>query len=114
MYESPMLVIKENVYLYSLWNGELKIIEGDVYGSPYNHSDNVASFKTKRKRFMCSSEPGIVYNSVVWFPDRDDVSASKVLIEYHEAAIATLQDKIDNHLHKINILKEENHQWLMS
>lgn len=59
------------------------------------------------KRFLCSKEPRVVYNAVVWLPERDDDLARNILIKYEENVIALLQEKIDNHYVKMSILLED-------
>ena len=96
--------IKENCYLYSLWSGRLVVHPGHVHKGYLN--DDVGRFQSKNKSFGCSIHPGVMYNSVVWLEERNDDRAKDILIEYEETQITALQEKIDNHLHKIKILKE--------
>lgn len=95
--------IHEKVYLYSLWSGMLKVYEGDIYSSPWAGQ---GSFLSDGKRKGCSLEPKKVHNAMVWIPERDDQLARVILIQYEEMEIKKLQDKIENHLNRINILKD--------
>jgi len=99
-----MKVIGENCYLYSLWTGHLKVYNGFITESM--RSSGLASFKTKTERYLCSARPGVIYNGSLWFFEQNIEEAKKLLIEYEELAILSLQEKINNHLNKIKILKE--------
>ena len=60
----------------------------------------------ERNVIQCAKDPEVVYNKILWLPDRDDDKARQILIEYEESQICKLQDKIQNHQAKINTLKE--------
>lgn len=100
---SPL--IKENCYIYSIWTGRLKVYEGSVYRRYDDESS--ASFKTKTKRYLCSSQPGTVYNGTLWLPEMNLAEATRILIEHEELRIATLEEQIANHIEKIKLLKGE-------
>ncbi len=99
----PTKPTKEGVYLYSLWNGRLMVYEGDIYEDVRGGG----TFVSKTKRFGCSLDREVVYNAIVWLEEHDEQLAKHILIEYEINQIARLQEKIDNHLHKIRILKGE-------
>jgi len=98
----PYPLLQEHVYLYSLLNGRFTVHEGRVY--EYHKR---GSFKSKTKSLGCAAEEGIVYNSMVWLKERDDARAKEILIAYAESAIVLLQERINNHLSKIELLKGE-------
>lgn len=58
------------------------------------------------KRLGIANAPADVYNAMVWFIYRDDDRAATILIEYQKQQIAKLQERIDNHKHKIDILSK--------
>lgn len=90
-------------YVYSLWTGQLKVEEGDVYNSIYD--ERLASFITKnKKKYQCALNPGIIYNGIVWLLERDDNLARQIMIDYEEGMILKLEDKISNHRHKITMM----------
>ena len=92
-------MIHEKAYLYSLWRGELKIHEGEIHR--LWSSDGVCV--TNKRNVKCSLEPGAVFNSVLWLPEKDDQRAIEILIAYEENCILLLEEKIVNH--RINIGK---------
>lgn len=102
---------KTKGYLYSLWNGRFMCYEGEIFITkhplplPNGRADTAAFASATKQYHQISTKPGIVHNATVWFPEKNDESAKKLLIEYEEKSIALLQEKIDNHRHKINILK---------
>lgn len=99
-----VMALQLNCYLYSLWTGRLKEYKGDIYESMRN--DNLANFKTETHRYLCSMQPGVVYNGSVWFAEQNIEKAKKCLIEYEEINILEFQEKIKNCLHRIKVLKE--------
>ena len=108
-YKSRRIEMKtelENGFLYSLWNGRFMVYEGCVTPSVFD--DNLGNFKTRTKTINCNIKPKVVYNAVVWLSTRNDELAKQILIEYEEVQIIKLQFKIDNHLTKIKVLKEES------
>jgi hypothetical protein len=113
MYDIPIvIVIREKAYLYSASAGRFTVCEGTVYKKLYD--DLRGSFVTQtvrghqeEKRFACASKEGTVYNAVVWLSNYDLDQAKKILIDHEEGLIAYLQEKINNHLAKIDILKGE-------
>lgn len=96
-------IINKNAYLYSLWDGQLKVYEGDVHETWTPLGTSV----TKMNTMACSKEPKTVYNSVVWLEERNDNLARACLIIYEEAEIAILQEQMEHHQNKIRILKGE-------
>jgi len=98
-----MKLLMMNAYLYSLWSGEFKVYEGDVYESIYG--DIRGAFKTGLKKFRCSNKPVVVYNSTVWLPNRNDNFAKTILIEHENAEIDKLRKKIDDRLTRVLILE---------
>lgn len=97
-------LVRKNCYLYSLWSGQVKVYEGDVYERW--RVDGI--FVTKTKNFTCSTKPEVVSNAVVWLPEPNERLARQILIQYHEKEISKLKEKIDNHINKILILKGVN------
>jgi ribosomal protein L24 len=95
--------LKSNVYLYSLRMGELKVYEGEVRKTV--NLDGI--FITETGNIACSSEPRDVYNGVVWLPEKHDNLAKSILIQYEEAEIAILKEKIEYHSNIIRNLKGE-------
>jgi hypothetical protein len=96
---------RKKCYLYSLSCGTLKVQEGVVTES--RHDENVGIFKTKNRGVGCSIKPGVAYNAMVWLEERNDELGRNLLIGYEEQAIASLQERINSHLEKIKILKDE-------
>lgn len=91
-------------YVYSMWSGRLIAYKGTAYTSIH---EGMANFYTESdKKIQCSTEPGTIYNAVIWLTERDDELAKKLLIDYEEKQISKLQEKIDNHRHKIKTIKE--------
>jgi len=89
--------------LYSLWSGELKSYTGKIEQVGKRPTDGL--FTNKIKRFGCSINPGEVSNAVVWLPIKDDEKAKNILIEYENNQILKLNEKIENHRHKIRLLQ---------
>jgi len=98
-------IIVEKAFLYSLWSGKFRVFEGDIRESGIG--GHCGLFGSRIKRFLCSKEPRVVYNAVVWLTERDDNLARSILVKYEENAIALLQEKIENHYTKISILQED-------
>lgn len=91
-------------YVYSMWSGRLVMYRGTAYTSIH---EGLANFITESgKRLQCSVEPNVVYNAIVWLVERDDEFAKRILIDYEEKQISKLQEKIDNHRHKIRLIEE--------
>lgn len=100
-------IIKENCYLYSTWSGKLKVEPGRVMISNDKNDFYGKFIKFKKTTALtCHKEPGKVYNSIVWLPERNDDLAKLILINYHESAIEELKEKIENHLAKIVEIRE--------
>lgn len=70
-------------YLYRLEEDGIKIkcYEGKVKNSIYKQDSEKDFFITKDKTFRCSSEQGVVDNSCIWFKERKDHLAIKLLLE---------------------------------
>jgi hypothetical protein len=86
-----------------MWTGKLKMYKGTVCMNLLGDRGIFGS-KATDKEFICGLEPNLVYNSVVWLTERNDETAKKALIAYEELIIAVLQNKIDGHRHKVDIL----------
>ena len=94
-------------FLYSTWSGLFRVYEGRVVMSAYNKNNILFEQEAPaRNVIQCAKDPEVVYNKILWLPERDDDKARQILIEYEEFQICKLQDKIQNHQAKINILKE--------
>lgn len=91
-------MICEKAFLYSTFTGNLTVTEGTVYEN--------GCFQSGKKKIVCSKEPGEIYNSLLWLPERDDQKAEYILIRYHEGAIEELKKMIENHLKKISAIRE--------
>lgn len=89
-------------YLYSIKTGKLVVYEGFITPSSYNLR---VRFFGKRKKVMCYSEPGEVFESSLWLPERDDNKARKLLIEFEEELVARYRERVQDHLSKIHTLK---------
>lgn len=105
MSSSPQL-LKEKAYLYSLWSGKLIEYTGDIYYfSMRSNLDYWFHPYKVNKNINCSGEEGVMYNSVVWLSNSDVKHAAEILMKYQEQCIALLQERINNHLNKIEVLK---------
>lgn len=102
-------VKRDNVYLYSRYRGRFDVYQGDV--RPCNFHRGNGRFTHMRHRrevhLQCSIDPGVIHNSVLWLPERDDKRAREIFIEHEENAIQELRDKIEYHEWNIKMLKED-------
>lgn len=90
-------IICEGAFLYSTFTGKLTVTEGVMYEN--------GCFQSGKKKIGCAKEPGVIYNSLLWLPERDDQKAEYLLVRYHEEAIHRLKEKIESHLRKIAIIR---------
>lgn len=95
-------VIQEVAYLYSMWNGRLVVYQGKVLGSFLNGQGR---FRSSKKAHQCSLYEGELFNSVVWFKEREDQKAKEVLISYEKRMIRNAEIKIIRHQETIKILE---------
>jgi hypothetical protein len=98
-------ILSKKGYLYSMWSGKVKVYEGEVHYMPWNIIGRFNTIPRSNKTFMCSVEPEVVCNAVVWIETKDEKLARELLIDYENGQIKVLQKKIDNHLHKISVLE---------
>jgi hypothetical protein len=98
-------IIAENVFIYSPWNGRLKVYEGRVAAFGKNQDEGLFhSNEPIKKRLGCHVESGKVFNCVVWFHERNDALAAALLIQYEKSRIAALTETIANHQYRIDML----------
>ena len=69
----------EKVYLYSLWNKKFACYEGEV--KPSSRRGGGSYFVSDTKQLVCASEPGVVYNGMVWLPEKDNNKAIDLLVQ---------------------------------
>ena len=75
-----MPLIKEKAFIYSLRSGELEIHEGFIRETADpNYGYFITSTDINPKRYRCSSKSGIICNTSLWLPERDDKLAKKIL-----------------------------------
>lgn len=96
--------INNEVNLYELQDGKL-ILRTGIISSP-DQVYRCATFISDQVKITCSDEPGVVYNSVVWFKNLNDELAKNLLISYHESSILVLEGRIMKHEQKINAIKD--------
>jgi hypothetical protein len=102
-------VIYKGGFLYSVWSGQLKVYEGDVYDAEYQTKQGRFYAPSIKKGFQCGLQAGEVFNAVVWLAEENKELALQMLISNEELSMAILQEKMDNHINKIRILKGVNH-----
>lgn len=98
--------IAYNIYLYSCWRGPIKLYKGTVYlmeghddvGIFFNHPES----DLEKKRYLCSSKEGVVYNSVVWLKTENESHAKELLIAYLRNKIKDFNEQISSLLEKID------------
>lgn len=96
------VLIKKDAYLYSLSNDKIKMYEGDIRMISW-YNDIICT--TQTKNIKCSAEPGVVHGNVVWLPERDDNRAITHFIQYGEAEVMSLKERIENKQNIIENLK---------
>lgn len=100
-------VISEG-FLYTLWNGQLKIREGIVVESR-RCSKREAIFRHGSRYCdwtRCSPEPRALVHAHLWLPERDDALARELLIEYYTENIKRLEKQIEGYQANIKILQD--------
>lgn len=95
-------VIQDDAFLYSMWNGRLVVYKGTVVGSFQNGQARFLSFK---RAHQCSLNEGEMFNAVVWFKERDDEKAKKLLIHYEITMIVNAEMKIFRHKGTIQMIE---------
>lgn len=91
-------------YLYSLWTGRFLVKEGVI--KIHEWDKTTASFMSiDGRRYIVNSEPGVVYNAMIWLEKKTDNLAIELLINYENTRIIQLQGQIENHINKIEIIK---------
>lgn len=98
-------------FVYSLWTGKLTVMEGTFRpqrGNGFGPWRRTCYFESnaEHKILECSSTPGEVYNAMVWFKERNDEKAKRVLIDYQIKQIVKLEEKIAKHKQKIKLIQE--------
>lgn len=97
-------LIKNGAYIYSLTLEKgLSLLKGDLYCV---HERSRYVFVYKEARYSCSAIEGQIYNGLVWFLERDDKRAVDSFINFELQKVEELQNKINRHMHKINIFKQ--------
>jgi len=95
-------LIQDNAYLYSMWSGRPVVYQGRVVGSFKNGQARFSSFK---KAHQCSLHEGELFNTVVWFKERNDQKAKELLILYEERMIRNAEMKIFKHRGTIQMIE---------
>lgn len=89
-------------YVYSMWSGRF-------LGKPatiiHMKEDRTIARFNDEKYVVVNKKPGEMHNAIVWLEERNDAFAASLLVEHERKQIGLLHDKIDNHEHKIKILK---------
>lgn len=94
-------------WLYELWNGQFKVRKGVVRKTQWC-SKREAIFRygyPDDDWVRCSAEPGKMMQAKLWLPERDDIKARNLLIEYYEGNIEKLERQIEGYRHNIRILR---------
>jgi len=97
------LILSNKAYLYTAWNRDFVRYEGVLYES--RDGEN-GQFKGKNRRFVCSRDPEIVFNSAVWLKKPDDNLARRLLTDYYLEMMDKLTIRIDNYEQQIKNLNE--------
>lgn len=95
-------------YLYSMQTGVLTVRQGSVYcRHDISRHANLCDFYTDVdtcKKLLIEPEAGVIHNKAMWLPERDDAKAIDIFTEYENAQIAKLQNEINMHKHRIELM----------
>lgn len=103
-------------YVYSLWSGSFLCKECEIDLNKPSMLDGTltARYNNKRLCIGVAAAPGAVFNNIVWLEERDDIRAADILIIHQKEQMAKLEERINNHKNKIDmlskIIKEANHE----
>ena len=101
-------------YVYSLWSGRFLCKECEIDLNKPSILDGSLTARYNGKRLGVANAPGVVYNAIVWLEERDDIRAADILIIHQKEQMAKLEERINNHKNKIDmlskIIKEANHE----
>ena len=94
-------------YLYSLWSGQFIVKEITITTHEIHNTGMYRGFsKTKSGKVnQVAPSEGELYNSMVWFKERNDAAASALLLEHAEENIYKLQETIEKYKYKMALIK---------
>lgn len=95
-------------YLYTLWGDTFTVKEGVLIDNHWRSKREMIFQYGKRDGdwTTCSPDPGVVVKAKFWLPERDDVLARKIMLNYHQSCIEDLRKKIASHEAKIKIIQD--------
>lgn len=94
-------------YLYTIRDdGTLSVHEGGVSQRFHSWQRTVRFTPDKGGWCYVSSDPYEVYYRKIWMPERDDETATKLYLEYHERKVHECERNIEMHRRAIAALKE--------
>ena len=97
-------------YVYSLWSGSFLCKKCEIDLNKPSMLDGTLTARYDNKRLGIgigvATAPGVVFNNIVWLEERDDIRAADILIIHQKEQMAKLEERINNHKNKIDMLSK--------